>query len=127
MNREIKFRAFDDGKILTMPINTNYGISRFFGLLREDAIIMQFTGLKDKNGIEIYEGDICEIILRKKYGHQYDDKKAIIGFVEFGKITIRNNSLYVYNAFNIKGNSISYYQELEVIGNIYENSNLIEK
>ena len=57
MNREIKFRAFDDGKMLSMPINSNYGISRFFGILREDAVIMQFTGLKDKNGKEIYEGD----------------------------------------------------------------------
>ena len=58
MNREIKFRAFDDSEMLTMPINTNYGLSRFFGCLRDDAVIRQFTGLLDKNGKEIYEGDV---------------------------------------------------------------------
>lgn len=57
IQREIKFRAFDDGKMLSMPINSNYGISRFFGILREDAVIMQFTGMLDCDGKEIYEGD----------------------------------------------------------------------
>jgi len=50
IQREIKFRAFDDGKMLSMPINSNYGISRFFGILREDAVIMQFTGMLDCDG-----------------------------------------------------------------------------
>jgi uncharacterized phage protein (TIGR01671 family) len=126
MNREIKFRAFDDGKMLSMPISSNYGISRFFGILREDAIIMQYTGLKDINNVEIYEGDICQITLRRKYGHQFDNKKAIVGSVQFSKIFVKDNSLYEYEAFNIDGHSISYYEELEVIGNIYQNANLLQ-
>lgn len=56
--RQLKFRAFDDGKMLTMPLDTNFGISRFFGILRDDAIVMQFTGLKDANDKDVYEGDI---------------------------------------------------------------------
>ena len=88
---------------------------------------MQYTGLKDVKGKEIYEGDICEITLRKKYGHQFDNKKAIVGVVEFGKIFVKNNALYEYEAFHINGGSISYLQELEIVGNIYENPELLGK
>lgn len=62
MPREIKFRAFDDGHMITMPLDTNFGISRFFGIIRDDAVIMQFTGLRDKHGKEIYENDIVRIL-----------------------------------------------------------------
>ena len=53
--REIKFRAWDGKDMLNMPLNTNFGISRFFGILEETANVMQFTGLHDKNGKEIFE------------------------------------------------------------------------
>ena len=56
--REIKFRAWDGKEMLSMPLNKNFGISRFFGILGETDIVMQFTGLHDKNGKGIFEGDI---------------------------------------------------------------------
>ena len=119
--REIKFRAFDDGRMLTMPLDKNFGISRFFGILRDDAIVMQYTGLKDKNGKEIYEGDImhdtsinarCAVVfgcfetLLDDYGIGETSPKFCVEWSDksgHGEIDVRN----------------------EVIGNIYENPELL--
>lgn len=59
MNREIKFRIFHTGKMWEPfePFGAeelSLGASNPFP---DDTVIMQFTGLKDKNGKEIYEGD----------------------------------------------------------------------
>lgn len=73
--RTIKFRAFYDGKMypvntishggLSMNILTNepqMHDSKWVDSINEPkAVLMQYTGLKDKNGVEIYEGDIIEI------------------------------------------------------------------
>lgn len=59
---DIRFRAWDkeQNQMLTMPTDTLYGISRFFGFIPDEAILMQFTGLCDKNGKgdEVYADDV---------------------------------------------------------------------
>ena len=86
-------------------------------------VIMQFTGLKDKNGKEIYEGDILEHIVKhnpKQMG------KTFRNTVEYfnGNICgwrIRNKSFH----FKLTENWL-FNQEPEVIGNIHENPELLK-
>ena len=104
--REIKFRAWDGGHMLSMPICTIFGLSRFFGFLSDDAIIMQFTGLKDKNGKEIYEGDLVHS------DSSYYNKPITVYW---------NNEMTGY--FPLLS---MRPEQLSVIGNIYENPELIK-
>jgi uncharacterized phage protein (TIGR01671 family) len=119
--RKLKFRAFDDGKMLAMPFDTNFGISRFFRMLRDDAIVMQFTGIKDITDKDIYEGDIlkvgenliCEIVFVEKNVEDYGDE---IHSAFHAKV-YRHNKTIPLDSY-LKNNCV-------LIGNVYENSNLV--
>ena len=83
----------------------------------DDWALMQYTGLKDKNGKEIYEGDIVK---GKNYG--FNNPIRFIGTVE-----------YSYNHFKVigcrnkyKGVSDELNTTYEVIGNMFENPELLE-
>ena len=90
------------------------GYSFDFYLEDENATIMQSTGLKDKNGKEIFEGDV----LGTKDG-------LLNGVVEYrSNLGMWTNSLISYNNFERLCNVAS---NREVIGNIYENPELLEE
>ena len=76
----------------------------------EEVVIMQSTGLKDKNDKLIYEGDI----LKDKYGALHPISWNIKGFYEADTFAVAG----FYNAIQ---------EDMEVIGNIYENPELIER
>lgn len=118
MKREIKFRVWDkdDKKMINIGrIDIADGSCRHYIFEGEfydywnDVELMQYTGLKDKNGKEIYEGDIVRY---------FKDELGIVKFVT-GSFIIEGNTCY--ESFLELGG------KLEVIGNIYEQFEIIVK
>lgn len=140
MNREIKFRGRDkenwhygdlvqeirhnDNKLfdgtMTHIRNFEYKNGSYIGDIFpvNPNTIGQYTGLHDKNGKEIYEGDI--VYCQTKYGKA----KAIIKFID-GKFVAYWNSAITHPQ---NGHHVACYdinKKFEVIGNIYDNPELL--
>ncbi|MCH1976437.1 YopX family protein [Enterococcus hirae] len=93
--------------------------------LEERYELMQSTGLKDKNGVEIFEGDLVSISVQN--GFDYLDKKVCIvkNSIDYsGLVCASVDEDLEYRIFNTE-----LFEEYtyEVIGNIYENSELLEE
>lgn len=107
----------------------------------EDVILMQSTGLKDKNGKEIFEGDILKFNDEwNEYCHEgyVDGSVEGVNYVEvvkgeacfeFGKTRYPESSLFIY----MEDEHLSFAElvkdkdfEFKIIGNIYENPELLE-
>lgn len=114
--REIKFRAWDGEKIHPDVIRT-----LSYCLIAEDITVEQYTGLKDENGVEIYENDIIHV-----QSHLYKDHiGAIIWSQGTAGFCISDNT----NEFNIPrplGIQMDGFLSYEVIGNIHEDANLLD-
>jgi len=91
--------------------------------------IMQFTGLKDKNGAEIYEGDILSFESQRKFGFQKDGVVVTLKPITFGVFHAYDSNLSEYIGFHIDERSIHHYLNYGcvVVGNIYETPDLIKK
>jgi len=121
--REIKFRAWDtEDKEMTyiedwywyeeqLVHDVKEGVAN--GLYRKYQL-MQYTGLKDKNGVEIYEGDIIKGMLTLEGGDCYDFTDTVS---------------YIAPEFLCDNNAdfpLTQYETLEVIGNKFENPELVQ-
>ena len=91
---------------------------------KRQYILMQFTGLKDKNGKEIYEGDIVKY--QGLEGFDYEDKEETISEVAFIDGAFVPVYLSTRNHHNSDDEMI-IVEDLEVIGNIYETPELLER
>jgi uncharacterized phage protein (TIGR01671 family) len=132
--REIKFRAWDtkekewvDGAHGMAFVDPDYKTNAFWLDPTKEIILMQYTGLKDKNGKEIYEGDIVRCEDEDGEVHIFtigwemgDEDKFISGFI--GRI-IRNVTDEIYNDDGKAPDG--WTGEPEIIGNIWENEGLL--
>ena len=109
MNREIKFRAWNGKKMIDLHAVTPFALSAgmdidgLFIPFKDDYKLMQYTGLKDSKGVEIYEGDLLK--------HKFYQKPVVVSFDT-------KNACFI-------AEDVSLINTLEVIGNIYENPNLL--
>ena len=116
--RTIIFRAWDrtsnkEGKMVLWEELKKYKCEDVFlpcEIEMAEVTLMQFTGLKDKNGVEIYEGDICDF----KTVALFESKKDVVNYFRGG--------------YQIGEYYMSYINHLtiRVIGNIHQNPELLK-
>lgn len=125
MKREIKFRAWDTDhqKMLTgFDIFKECYCDVIMDHSKDSIKWMQFTGLKDKNGKEIYEGDVIKYFLDCSFDTGIDEPRYVDETREFVETVYWIDEIAGFNPFC----NTECEENTEVIGNIYENPELTE-
>ena len=120
--REIKFKAFHkaDKKmydVIGFSLGKWFLRGKSYPMPRSAIELLQYTGMKDKNGVEVYEGDVVEM---NSIGPGGVDLKGVVEMVE-GSFYIRSHenqlSTHLFNELSV----------IEIIGNVYEHPHLPEE
>ena len=123
----IKFRAWDKENNTWLTWEQLKTEADFSWFADENLVFMQSTGLKDKNGVEIFEGDIVKI-------KQQNPIDKYIPNNSNNEIVYRDSAFCVKETWEISdigwpivaGLYYKVSEEFEVVGNIYENPELLE-
>lgn len=127
MTRIPKFRAWDRTEDEMIEVDemqwtpNENGVMEFFGIgdfvtwsrLPREVEIMESTGLKDKNGIEIYENDILKL-------------DGLVGLFEVRRANSGLYKLFRRSTPHDLIKLIDWIGYVEVVGNVYENKELVE-
>lgn len=114
--RELKFRAWDKQSVTYLYFELAAGIPAITGL----GDFEQYTGLKDKNGVEIYEGDI----VRDDYWGQIERATGQVYWLKDRWVIGKSPKLKTWWEFNsIMGEPSE--EDKEIIGNIHEDKELL--
>ena len=139
--REIKFRAWDKDQkrmvkvksIHFMELESCIVVNPFEFISLEHVELLQYAGLKDKNGVEIYDGDIDQA--------ENGDKNVIVFLLKAGTYCVMPMDIYLNNDYQNEAFSQEFMygfgydlffdnltpgKYLNIIGNIYENPELLE-
>lgn len=127
--REIKFRVWskkDKNFLHNTEINSDliHADGKWYFLggneLNEKYIVQQFTGLKDSKGNEVWEGDII------KYTRLIEKERRIVELFSFIKFQDAKFG-FDLTGFNDMFYDLSDEPDFEVVGNIFENSELLKE
>lgn len=120
MNREIKFRAWEKELKQMIPVHSIDFESEIIN--KESAWrdfleieLMQFTGLKDVNGKEIYEGDVVRCTAYLNENIEFENETVIVSYSE-----------WFFYPFGFNAGWRSWVEDIEVIGNVFENPSLLK-
>lgn len=146
-----KFRAWDNAVNKMWNVETIYiedewvkvNDGSIYGITKDlvrDYVLMQSTGLKDKNGVEIYEGDIIEFE-DESFCYPFDDE-AIVETINRAQVIIDKVKGIFLENFMVKDSMIAkeykyyydlptsektiFFKECSVVGNVFEDENLLE-
>ena len=116
--KELKFRAWDGKKMIedVIPVSDTDIVELFEHehQVTEVEAVEQYTGLKDKNGKEIYEGDIVTL----------DDEWEVIKDTDCSVISFENGCFRVGGGYENEAGR--YLSDWRVIGNVHQNADLLE-
>ncbi|MGC2982438.1 YopX family protein [Enterococcus faecalis] len=130
-----KFRAWDkntndmvDVKTIDLEKDGSIGcIVDYNGINLDvsECVLMQYTGLKDKNGVEIFEGDVVKVTDGESEEDSYISIVKNYSNEGYPAFDIEYPPTYHYDSNVLSAIMCNVFETIEVIGNIYEDGDLL--